>query len=500
MTTIRAPGAPAPDRRRRADEVQRALARLDPAHEADHRPGAARPGGRRGGGSGSTGTCTTWGARPSRRRRRRPSRRARHRPGARSRVRGRRCRERATRAGRARRQSRQQAAADAPVEVRRHPHPRPVGAPAASWPAPARPRAAQPTERERLPRVAGRAGGGAQRSLSGVVTVICQPRGPRRVSRRSRPISAPPGAADGGDGEQAPPGSGDAIGIQSRGRRVGVDVGGGHRGAITVVGPPSHRRSPSAVWPPAPAPRGDLPPCAITTRSSGRGCRRQTTAPDLALRTRFLRARVKAGDRVLDLGCGEGHFLGPLTEAGAAVTGADVAQAALERARRRHPGARLCRASRSTASCPSAMGPSRSCGPVRSSSTWPTRARWLSEVRRVLVPRGRVLLTTPSHSRLRLALAGIEPVLRAAGGSPAPVHAPIAADGAGRVRLRCGAGAHGRRAAAACDGCCSARDSGDRGADRPLRVLIDAGYAYRTPLSGTAVVCRRAVHRARRPR
>jgi ubiquinone/menaquinone biosynthesis C-methylase UbiE len=35
-------------------------------------------------------------------------------------------------------------------------------------------------------------------------------------------------------------------------------------------------------------------------------------------------------------------------------------------------------------------------------------ARWLSEVRRVLVPRGRVLLTTPSHGRLRLLAGGIE--------------------------------------------------------------------------------------------
>ena len=35
-------------------------------------------------------------------------------------------------------------------------------------------------------------------------------------------------------------------------------------------------------------------------------------------------------------------------------------------------------------------------------------ARWLSEVRRVLVPRGRLLLTTPSHGRLRLAIDGIE--------------------------------------------------------------------------------------------
>ena len=35
-------------------------------------------------------------------------------------------------------------------------------------------------------------------------------------------------------------------------------------------------------------------------------------------------------------------------------------------------------------------------------------ARWLSEVRRVLVPRGRLLLTTPSHGRLRVALSGVE--------------------------------------------------------------------------------------------
>ena len=35
-------------------------------------------------------------------------------------------------------------------------------------------------------------------------------------------------------------------------------------------------------------------------------------------------------------------------------------------------------------------------------------ARWLSEVRRVLAPRGRLLVTTPSHGRLLLAIGGIE--------------------------------------------------------------------------------------------
>jgi ubiquinone/menaquinone biosynthesis C-methylase UbiE len=35
-------------------------------------------------------------------------------------------------------------------------------------------------------------------------------------------------------------------------------------------------------------------------------------------------------------------------------------------------------------------------------------ARWLSEVRRVLAPGGRLLITTPSHGRLRVALGGLE--------------------------------------------------------------------------------------------
>ncbi len=36
-------------------------------------------------------------------------------------------------------------------------------------------------------------------------------------------------------------------------------------------------------------------------------------------------------------------------------------------------------------------------------------AGWLSEVRRVLAPGGRLLITTPAHGRLRLLLHGIEP-------------------------------------------------------------------------------------------
>jgi hypothetical protein len=35
-------------------------------------------------------------------------------------------------------------------------------------------------------------------------------------------------------------------------------------------------------------------------------------------------------------------------------------------------------------------------------------ARWLSEIRRLLTPGGRLLITTPSHGRLRVALGGVE--------------------------------------------------------------------------------------------
>ena len=129
--------------------------------------------------------------------------------------------------------------------------------------------------------------------------------------------------------------------------------------------------------------------------------------PEWDLRRRFLRDRVRPGDRALDLGCGDGSFTAALAEAGAQVIGADVAQAALDRAGARHPELDL------------RLIPTD--GPLpfedcRFGLVWASEvvehvadtARWLSEVRRVLSPGGRLLLTTPSHGRVRLALGGIE--------------------------------------------------------------------------------------------
>jgi ubiquinone/menaquinone biosynthesis C-methylase UbiE len=132
--------------------------------------------------------------------------------------------------------------------------------------------------------------------------------------------------------------------------------------------------------------------------------------PDLKLRGTFARMNVRAGDRVLDLGCGDGPLTGVLGEVAGtdgSVVGVDVAEAALRRARARHPQLTF------------ALAPIDGALPFDDGSfdvVWSSEviehvadtARWLSEVRRVLVPRGRLLLTTPSHGRLRLAIGGIE--------------------------------------------------------------------------------------------
>jgi 2-polyprenyl-3-methyl-5-hydroxy-6-metoxy-1,4-benzoquinol methylase len=129
--------------------------------------------------------------------------------------------------------------------------------------------------------------------------------------------------------------------------------------------------------------------------------------PDFELRRRFLRSEVRVGDRALDLGCGEGAFTAELSRLGAVAVGVDVAAAAVRRAQVRHPGLEF------------GLTPIDGPLPFPDQSfdvVWCSEviehvadtARWLSELRRVLIPAGRLLLSTPSHGRVRLALGGIE--------------------------------------------------------------------------------------------
>jgi 2-polyprenyl-6-hydroxyphenyl methylase/3-demethylubiquinone-9 3-methyltransferase len=123
--------------------------------------------------------------------------------------------------------------------------------------------------------------------------------------------------------------------------------------------------------------------------------------PDFALRGRFLLGYVTPGDRVLDVGCGEGRFAAELARAGAQVVGIDVAEEPLRRARARHPELDLrIVQGEGPWQLPDAGFELVWAGEVIEHVA--DTAAWLSEVRRVLRPGGRLLLSTPAHGRLAL--------------------------------------------------------------------------------------------------
>jgi ubiquinone/menaquinone biosynthesis C-methylase UbiE len=124
------------------------------------------------------------------------------------------------------------------------------------------------------------------------------------------------------------------------------------------------------------------------------------------LRRAFLLEHVGAGDALLDIGCGAGEFSEAVRDAGAQPIAVDVAREALRRARERVPGldARLWTPGEPLPLQDNAVD-----------TIWAGEviehvadvAPWLSELRRVLRPRGTLLLTTPHHgpgTLLRLTL------------------------------------------------------------------------------------------------
>ena len=123
-------------------------------------------------------------------------------------------------------------------------------------------------------------------------------------------------------------------------------------------------------------------------------------------RRALLLADVRPGERVLDLGCGAGRFVAALRDAGADPVGVELADGALERARRNVEGADL-----------RALGADGAI-PLEDASVdlvWcsevlehvPDTAALLSEARRVLRTGGRLLATTPSHDLPRRALIAL---------------------------------------------------------------------------------------------
>ena len=125
-----------------------------------------------------------------------------------------------------------------------------------------------------------------------------------------------------------------------------------------------------------------------------------------AERREWLLGFVSPGDRVLDLGCGEGSFAAALLGAGAQVTMADVAEGALERARAKAPGAEAVLLEEdSPLPFPDGSFDLVWCGETLEHVA--DVVGLAAEVRRVLREDGTLLVTVPNQSRLRVAIESL---------------------------------------------------------------------------------------------
>jgi ubiquinone/menaquinone biosynthesis C-methylase UbiE len=129
---------------------------------------------------------------------------------------------------------------------------------------------------------------------------------------------------------------------------------------------------------------------------------------DFAVRRDFLLGHVRAGESVLDVGCGEGRFAAELARAGVEAVGLDVAAEPLRRARERHPELDLRQMPAAGAwPLPDASFDAVWAGEVIEHIA--DTAGWLSELRRVLRSGGLLLLSTPDHGRLQMLRWALEP-------------------------------------------------------------------------------------------
>ena len=115
-------------------------------------------------------------------------------------------------------------------------------------------------------------------------------------------------------------------------------------------------------------------------------------------RTALLHRELKPGDKVLDLGCGAGRFLATLPNA----VGVEIAQQAVDRAKANVPQADI-RLLEADGSLPLDHGEIDLVWCSEVLEHIPDVAHALLEIRRVLKPDGRVLITVPYHGRLQAA-------------------------------------------------------------------------------------------------
>jgi SAM-dependent methyltransferase len=113
-------------------------------------------------------------------------------------------------------------------------------------------------------------------------------------------------------------------------------------------------------------------------------------------RRALLLRELEPGDKVLDLGCGAGRFLATLPDA----IGVEIAQQAVDRARANVPGADI-RLVEPDGSLPLGHGEIDLVWCSEVLEHIPDVAHALLEIRRVLKPGGRVLITVPYHGRLQ---------------------------------------------------------------------------------------------------
>jgi SAM-dependent methyltransferase len=123
-------------------------------------------------------------------------------------------------------------------------------------------------------------------------------------------------------------------------------------------------------------------------------------------RRALLLAEARPGERVLDVGCGAGRFVAALQGAGADPVGVELAEAALARARRNVPGADL-RLAAPDGSLPLGHGEVDLVWCSEVLEHVPDTVGFLTEVRRVLRPAGRLLVTVPDHGRVKRTLLAL---------------------------------------------------------------------------------------------